>query len=84
MCRRFAQQEMLFNRMIERCGVDVGRAVRLERGEAYARAKTKCLVCRASVECGQWLDIEGEQAVTPAFCPNRVFFCKCVPGQRSL
>jgi hypothetical protein len=24
------------------------------------------------------------QAVTPAFCPNRAFFCKCVPGQRSL
>ena len=81
MCRRFEHQELLFNRMIERCGIDVGRAVRLEHGEAYAQARTNCLLCRAWVECAHWLDAESEQ--TPAFCPNLALFCKCMPAQRS-
>jgi hypothetical protein len=75
MCRRRAQQELLFNRMIERCGVEVVEAVRLEQGEAYARAADACLLCPASGECAAWLD--SGSPLAPTFCPNLAFFRRC-------
>jgi hypothetical protein len=75
MCRRRAQQELLFNRMMERCGVEVVQAVRLEQGEAYARAVDACLFCRRSGECAAWL--EGGSPLAPNFCPNFAFFRRC-------
>lgn len=77
LCRRLARQEVLFSRMIERCGVDAVHAIRREQGDAYARASTTCLLCRASVECALWLDSESDQA--PIFCPNLAFFRDCAP-----
>ena len=81
MCRRLERQELLFNRMIERYGVDVGRAVRLEHGEVYARARTQCVLCQACGECALWLESECGQA--PAFCPNLAFFRDCKPARSS-
>lgn len=76
MCRRLAQHEMLFARMMERCDVDAGRAHRLERGEAYAAAASRCLLCHASTECAHWLTDKGTNEA-PTFCPNLAFFRCC-------
>lgn len=78
MCRRFEQQELLFNRMIERCGVDVGHLARLEDGQAYARARTRCLLCPAPRLCAFWLDAAPKHS-EPVFCPNLDLFRQCTP-----
>lgn len=75
MYRRLAQREMLFDRMIERRGIDVAHAVELEYGETCARAIRRCLFCRAAAECARWLDSREERAAS--FCSNLTFFRSC-------
>jgi hypothetical protein len=75
MCRRLAERQVLFGRMLERCDVDVVRAARLESGEAYARARGTCFRCEAAGACALWLAGAGE--CRPAFCPNLAFFRRC-------
>lgn len=78
MCTKLEQQELLFDRMVERCGVDVGRLARLDDGQGYAQARTRCLLCPAPSLCAFWLDAAPSNS-EPVFCPNLDLFQQCIP-----
>jgi hypothetical protein len=80
MCRRVAQHELLLGCMMAQCGVDAGRAHQLERGQAYAAAVDRCLLCRAATECALWLADKGNTEA-PTFCPNLGYFRRCTTAR---
>jgi hypothetical protein len=84
MFRHVERQAHLFGEMMERVGADVGAAAREGQGSAFATASRRCLLCRHSQACRQWLDAGGGLA-PPDFCPNAAFLTRardlspCVP-----
>lgn len=73
MGKRMERQAQLMGEMMERVAVDVGAAARDGIGIAFGAASRRCMMCRSSEECRQWLDKGGGDAA-PAFCPNAAFF----------
>lgn len=65
------------NEMIQALNVDEVALMRLDRGEAYAEARTKCLHCVCPGECLAWLDAGGLKDDGLWYCPNRELFVKC-------
>jgi len=65
------------NEMIKALNVDEVALMRLDRGETYAQARTKCLNCVCPGECLAWLDAGGDKAAGLWYCPNRDIFEKC-------
>ncbi|MBU1211630.1 MAG: hypothetical protein KJ587_10205 [Alphaproteobacteria bacterium] len=65
------------NEMIKALDVDEVALMRLDRGEAYAGARTKCLRCVCPGECLAWLDAGAENSEALWYCPNRDVFARC-------
>ncbi|MBU2583151.1 MAG: hypothetical protein KJ622_15695 [Alphaproteobacteria bacterium] len=63
--------------MITALNVDEIALMRIDRGEAYAQARTKCLRCVCPGECLAWLDAGREKGEPLWYCPNRDIFEKC-------
>ena len=70
---RVELQARLLGEMMERLGVDPGKAARAGRGAAFATASRRCLFCSRSETCRHWLDEPGNRE-PPSFCPNASFF----------
>ncbi|MEO1282761.1 MAG: DUF6455 family protein [Pseudomonadota bacterium] len=52
---------------------------RLDRGDAYAAARSKCLKCTNAHECLTWLAASGHTGdARPEFCPNLETFQRCL------
>lgn len=77
MLNRVLQQARRMDRMMDRMGVDPGRAARLQDGRAFARARTACLFCPVPRLCEQWLEQATGTPEPPAFCPNADFLTMC-------
>lgn len=67
--------------MMERMGADPALAARQDQGSAYARARTVCLVCPFTDDCGQWLAQASGEPPPPRFCPNAAFFASSRRGR---
>ncbi len=66
-----AEHRQLMARMMERLGVDVGRAVELAWAQ-LREADARCAACEAVRACRQWL--RQPTAEPPDFCPNLPLF----------
>jgi hypothetical protein len=61
------------NRMMEKCGVDIGAAQRVDGGLAFKEARAKCRYCLHEETCRRWLTVRAPRT-GPDFCPNSAFF----------
>lgn len=71
------QQERTLHDMMARFGIDAVVAVRIDAGEAYWKARTKCIDCVHARACQAWLGSEPGAADVASVCPNRAFFRDC-------
>lgn len=64
--------------MIARLDIDAVRLARLDRGEVYAEARKRCLICASASDCLGWLDHSAAEAGAspPHFCPNSPAFAR--------
>jgi hypothetical protein len=63
----------LMDLMMQRCGVDVDAARRVDGGLAFKEARAKCRYCLHEAQCRRWLTIRAPRT-SPDFCPNAAFF----------
>ncbi|MEF2072938.1 DUF6455 family protein [Consotaella aegiceratis] len=71
---RIERHCQFFSAMATRLDVDMDRLVQaeIEMGGAYRR----CLLCRNTRECADWLQGAAGAVGTPDFCPNARFFAR--------
>jgi hypothetical protein len=75
MTRRVERRATRMHEVMERLDVDGAALARVDRGQVYAQARTRCLTCGTSDQCLRWLDSQAplrDQA--PGFCPNQRLF----------
>ena len=77
MFRHVERQATRLADMMQRVEVDTTKLVRQRMGDAYAEARTKCIVCCNSRECLLWLDANPPSCEAPTFCPNFALFASC-------
>ncbi len=68
--RHVERQARRLSDMIERTDADPSRLVRLRHGDAYVEARTKCIECRDTMRCLNWLALPKRTGERPDFCPN--------------
>lgn len=82
--RQVERQASRMHEMMERLDVDAVKLVRRDQGEAYAKARTRCLNCGETEKCLRWLSAFEEFIERPEFCPNLDVFKSCAqPSQPS-
>jgi hypothetical protein len=74
MYNRVLQQAQRMDDMMRCLGADPALAARQDEGEAFAHARTVCLVCPFQAPCGRWLAQATDVVEPPGFCPNAAFF----------
>jgi hypothetical protein len=72
--RNIEHQAQRLDEVMQRLGIDVPKAVRLQKGEAFARARRACIECQQERKCGVWLEASIVLEAPPLFCPNAGFF----------
>lgn len=75
--RQVERQARRMHEMMDRLDVDAASLARLDQGQAYAHARTRCLNCSETQECLRWLDAFSEIADRPEFCRNVDLFESC-------
>jgi hypothetical protein len=72
----------LMDGMMQKSGVDVPRAVRVDGGLAFIEARAKCRYCLHEDVCQDWLEASRGPQTAPVFCPNARFFhaLRCEDG----
>jgi len=78
MFNQVRHRQELMDHMMETLGVDVLTAVRLDHGQAFVNARTRCRDCLHESECRNWLDLPQGLPSLPDFCPNARFFRRVV------
>ncbi len=77
MFNQVLRRQELMDQMMQTLGVDALTAVRLEKGQAFVRARARCRECLHESECRRWLDLPEGLPSPPHFCPNNDFFRSC-------
>jgi len=77
MARRVERQARRMHGMMRRLDVDAPALARLGQGDAYLRARSRCLSCGTSDKCLRWLDQAALPGSRPSFCPNLSLFDAC-------
>ena len=78
--RAVERQAIRMHQMMDRLEVDTVAFVRLRMGEAYAEARSRCLVCHQTDACLRWLDGRDRSNTAPKFCPALELFAPCRLG----
>ena len=73
--KRIRRRQELIDSVMEKCGVDVLKAVRAENGDGFFAARGKCRDCVREDDCRNWWLNASE--LPPNFCPNADFFRAC-------
>jgi hypothetical protein len=79
--RSAERQATRLHQMMERLDVDPAALTRMRKGEAYAEARARCLVCDMPSMCLRWLDGGARVDENPDFCPNLRLFGPCKKGK---
>jgi hypothetical protein len=74
---RVERRARRMHEVIDALEVDRGVLARMDGGNAYAKARERCLFCGTSDRCLRWLDKAKRTADRPAFCPNLGLFEAC-------
>jgi|SRR5581483_6856171 len=77
------RRQALMDSMMEQCGVDTLKAVRVDNGDAFFTARAKCRDCVHEDDCRRWL-LEKPGSLPPNFCPNADYFRMCKRDDHSL
>ena len=72
--RRADRQSRLMGEMMDRIGLQLDDAGRVNLGIPLRMAARVCLLCRRSDACEAWLASHRGPAEAPGFCPNAGFF----------
>lgn len=74
MFRRVERQAVRMHEMMDRLDVDPAAFARLQHGDVYAEARSRCLTCGTSDKCLRWLEDRDRPNTSPDFCPNLQLF----------
>jgi hypothetical protein len=75
MLERIFRHAELMDRMMDRLGIDVAAAARLDGGMAWYEARTMCIGCCRERQCADWVTrSEVGTASEPQFCCDAEFF----------
>ncbi len=72
--RNVERQAARLDDVMTRLGIDPPKAVRIDHGAAFAKARRTCLECQQERKCAIWLDASIVLEAPPVFCPNAWFF----------
>lgn len=78
MFRHVWRRAELLERVTQELRVDAAQAARLDRGQAVRDARDRCLNCEHESECRDWLEAADGLPLPPSFCPNQVYFARCL------
>ncbi len=67
--RAVERRAVRMRQMMDRLNVDLVALLRIKDGDAYAEARSKCLLCTQSSQCLRWLDRDSSEDTPPDFCP---------------
>lgn len=67
------KRNAMMDEMMEKRGVDVLEALRVDGGLAFIEARAKCRYCLNEGICRRWLAGDGHRGPED-FCPNAAFF----------
>ena len=82
MFREVLRRQELMDDMMERCGVDLLDAIRMDRGQSFVEARAKCRLCVCVRTCRDWLLApDADLSRPPDFCPNARLFRTCLKKQ---
>jgi Family of unknown function (DUF6455) len=73
--KQIRRRQELMDSVMEKCGVDVLKAVRAANGDGFFAARGKCRDCVREEDCRNWWLNASE--LPPNFCPNADFFRAC-------
>lgn len=74
------QRTELMDEMMDKRGVDLLEAIRVDGGLAFIEARAKCRYCEHEEICRRWLAGEGRRGPED-FCPNAAFFGSVPPEE---
>ena len=76
----FAQvlrRQRLMDAVMAASHVDVVAAIRIDEGQAFMDARSRCRHCFNEVRCRNWLASPAQKSGPPDFCPNAALFMRC-------
>ena len=75
--RRVLRRQRLMDAMMKASGVDVLETIRVDAGQAFLDARSKCRNCHNERQCRLWIQSGEVGRDAPDFCPNSTLFRKC-------
>ncbi len=75
--RTVERRAMRMRQMMHRLNVDAVALLCVRSGEAFAEARSKCVLCDQSDQCLRWLDRDYGSSTAPDFCPLFLLFSSC-------
>ena len=80
---RVWRRATLIDRVIDKLGLDLVAAVRLDKGDAYREACANCQTCSVVRACRHLLDSVEPTSVSLGNCPNLQYYERCGRSSRS-
>jgi hypothetical protein len=71
------RRQELMDEVMEASHVDVVAVIRLELGQRFMDARSKCRRCIHETQCRDWLCSPEMKSDPPDFCPNAAIFRMC-------
>jgi hypothetical protein len=71
------RRQKLMDEIMEASHVDLVEVMRIELGQAFTDARSKCRFCTNETRCRAWLFSPETKGGPPEFCPNAELFRMC-------
>jgi hypothetical protein len=71
------RRQRLMDAVMEASYVDVIAAIRVDEGQAFMDARSRCRNCFNEIRCRNWLGSSEPKSGPPDFCPNAALFTRC-------
>jgi hypothetical protein len=71
------RRQKLMDAVMEASHVNVVAAIRIDEGQAFMDARSRCRNCFNEIKCRRWLGSPEPKSGPPDFCPNMALFTRC-------
>jgi hypothetical protein len=71
------RRQRLMDAVMEAGYVDVIAVIRVDEGQAFMDARSRCRHCVNEIRCRNWLGSPEPKSGPPDFCPNAALFTRC-------
>ena len=68
--RRINDRMGLMSKMMKKSNLDMSKLAHADMDSDYRKAVFRCLKCKNSEECVNWVSQDNEKSSAPGFCPN--------------